>query len=158
MKATANNANSITTAQTLAGITQQISDNNKDLPVAAAAIVKAGTPEALSQVAAANCESPSYPPIRKPANNQTAVAGLKITSKAAAVQTVSVDNVGVNKDAAATGVAAAVTTSATKSSKNKATATAAAAAATTTAATKGNKNKNNKRNLRMARWFGEESA
>jgi hypothetical protein len=54
VKATANNPNTISTAQTLAGITQQIADNNKDLPVAVAAIQNAGTPEALKAVSVAN--------------------------------------------------------------------------------------------------------
>jgi hypothetical protein len=98
------------------------------------------------------------------ANDSSDLAGLSITSKAAPVQTLSVENVGTNK--VVDGAAAVATTSATKATKAtkgvKTTSVAAAASATTTAATAKNNNKNNnnqqKRAFRFARWIGEESA
>ncbi|KAH8772199.1 hypothetical protein BGZ57DRAFT_740882, partial [Hyaloscypha finlandica] len=76
---TANSANQITTAQTLADVTEQIAENNVDLPVAIAANQQQGTAAQIQ------------------ANEAVKVLlGLTVTSKAAAVQTLAVENVGVN--------------------------------------------------------------
>lgn len=75
----------VTTSQTLEGIDAQIAQNQVDLPVAVAANQQAGTGEAVQGLAAVN-----------------ALLGVSVTTKASPVQTLSVENVGVNAAGAAT--------------------------------------------------------
>ncbi|TGO31065.1 hypothetical protein BPAE_0002g01600 [Botrytis paeoniae] len=103
--ATNNSANTISTAQTLKAIEEQVQENNVDLPVAVAANQAAGSADGV-----------------KDFNGANALLSASVTSKAAPVMTLAVENVGVNA-----AVASTTTTSSTSSAK-----------ATATTATKGN--------------------
>jgi len=128
-----NSANTITTAQTLEGVDNQIAENQIDLPVAIAANQNAGSGAAVQGKAAAD-----------------ALLGISVTSKASPVETPALENVGSNAPVASA-IATAKAGDGLKSSKGTATATAAAAttSATLTSTGKGNggggKNNNNKR-------------
>ncbi|CZR57072.1 related to gEgh 16 protein [Phialocephala subalpina] len=133
-----NVASTISTAQTLEGINAQIEHNQADLGAAITANQNAGSDTGLANAKAAD-----------------ALAGLSITSKAAAVQTPAVD---ISGGAAAAAATTAATTKAGKGSK--ATATAAAASASTTAATAKKGKNNNKREggLAWAKRMVDESS
>ncbi|KAF8866819.1 hypothetical protein BDZ45DRAFT_667495 [Acephala macrosclerotiorum] len=129
-----NVASTISTAQTLEGINAQIEHNQADLGAALTANANAGTDTGLANAKAAD-----------------ALAGLSVTSKAAAVQTPAVDIAG--------GAAAAATTATTTKASKGSKATVAAASASTTAAT-AKKGKNNKREgaLAWAKRMVDESS
>lgn len=132
----ANNADDIqvSTAQTLEGIDAQIAENQVDLPAAVAANQQQGTDQAVKGLAAMNgMYIPLYhfTPLTYPA-----LLGITVTSKAAAVQTLSRENIGTN---------AAVATSVATAKASKATAASSSATAKAAAAAKKGKNNNNKR-------------
>ncbi|KAF7941429.1 hypothetical protein EAE99_001066 [Botrytis elliptica] len=121
--ATNNSANTISTAQTLKAIEAQVQENNVDLPVAVAANQAAGSADGV-----------------KGFNGANALLSASITSKAAPVMTLAVENVGVN-------AAVASTTSSTSSAKATAT-TAAKGNGKGNANAKGNGNGNGNGNGR----------
>ncbi|PMD46264.1 hypothetical protein L207DRAFT_577133 [Hyaloscypha variabilis F] len=138
--ATANTPNQITTAQTLAGVTAQVAENNVDLPVAVAANQQQGTTEQTQ------------------ANEAVKVLlGITVTSKAAAIQTLSVENVGVNAAAASVATSSATTKSGKAGKAGKATAAAASTATTTATAKKGKNNNKRESGLKWAKRAFEES-
>ncbi|KAE9370415.1 hypothetical protein N431DRAFT_442254 [Stipitochalara longipes BDJ] len=132
--ATANSANQITTAQTLSGISAQIAENNVDLPVAVAANQQQGTTEQTQANEAVK-----------------ALLGVTVTSKAAAVQTLSVENVGVNAAAASVATSSATTKAGKAGKAGKATAAAASTATATAAAKKGKNNNKRESSLKWAK-------
>ncbi|KAF5879643.1 putative gas1-like protein [Botrytis fragariae] len=126
--ATNNSANTISTAQTLKAIEAQVQENNVDLPVAVAANQAAGSADGV-----------------KGFNGANALLSASITSKAAPVMTLAVDNVGVNA-----AVASTTTTSSTSSAKATTT-TAAKGNGKGNANAKGNGNGNGRNNNNKAR-------
>lgn len=122
-----NSASTITTAQTLEGVDNQIAENQIDLPVAIAANQNAGSGAAVQGLAAVK-----------------ALLGISVTSKAAAVQTPALANVGTNAPVATT---TATAKAGAGLNGGKGTNTAVVTATTTSAtAGKGNakRGKNNK--------------
>jgi len=121
-----NSAFTITTAQTLDGISKQINENNIDLPVAVAANQAAGGSEAQQGVAAVSA----------------LLGQTTVVSKAAAVQT---------PDAAlGDSGAAAATTSAAKAATTTAKAAKASATSKTSKSSKNGKDKNNNGNAQRS--------
>ncbi|KAF7907628.1 uncharacterized protein EAF01_005214 [Botrytis porri] len=125
--ATNNSANTISTAQTLKAIEAQVQENNVDLPVAVAANQAAGSADGV-----------------KGFNGANALLSASVTSKAAPVMTLAVENVGVNAAVAST----------TTTSSAEATATTAAKGngkGNTNAKGNGNGNGNGRNNNNKAR-------
>ncbi|TGO90730.1 hypothetical protein BPOR_0053g00210 [Botrytis porri] len=125
--ATNNSANTISTAQTLKAIEAQVQENNVDLPVAVAANQAAGSADGV-----------------KGFNGANALLSASVTSKAAPVMTLAVENVGVNAAVAYT----------TTTSSAEATATTAAKGngkGNTNAKGNGNGNGNGRNNNNKAR-------
>lgn len=135
--ATNNTAAKITTSQTLAGIDAQIAENIVDLPVAVAANQNVGTAAQVDALAA---------------NNK--LLGVTVTTKAAPVQTLAVENVGTNV-AVAAGTGTALVSNAAAKATGTATKAVAAASATSSkaASTKAAKSgKNNNKRESALKW------
>ncbi|TGO60138.1 hypothetical protein BCON_0038g00550 [Botryotinia convoluta] len=128
--ATNNSANTISTAQTLKAIEEQVQENNVDLPVAVAANQAAGSADGV-----------------KGFNGANALLSASVTSKTAPVVTLAVENVGVNA-----AVASTTTTSSTSSAKATATtATKGNGKGNANAKGNGNGNGNGRNNNNKAR-------
>jgi len=138
----------VTTAQTLAGVTAQVAENNVDLPVAVAANQQQGTTEQTQANEAVKGNSLSL---------LSVLLGITVTSKAAAIQTLSVENVGVNAAAASVATSSATTKSGKAGKAGKATAAAASTATTTATAKKGKNNNKRESGLKWAKRAFEES-
>lgn len=130
-----NSANTIDTAQSLSAINAQIQENQADLPAAVAANQNAGSTEAEQNLAAANGTFVPRMAFDKEADagNYIALVGATVTTKSAAQQTLTLDNVGTN--------AAAATDLGSGHAGASATSAAEAGATTTPASTKKGKDK-----------------